>query len=266
MVPLNAGTERRYWTERAEAIGVRPMPDMHGERTVRTLIPVLDSFIGGLRQGSLTLIDSADRMVFDLTNILCVNGVGMLDKDVVWIDGGNSVDPYDIGRICRRFGRDRDEVLGSIQVARAFTAYQLVSLIDERLEDEVERTDAGMVVLSCLPDLFLDKEMRWSESYSLLRRCVETALNLTKKKGLVTLITNLGLMKMMQRKSLKGLFYETADDVIRIERASRALRISLPNRQEWMIYHPVPRYQTTLEEFVTTWEGPCRHTATPWNR
>ncbi|HOQ26788.1 MAG TPA: hypothetical protein PLF76_08615, partial [Methanomassiliicoccaceae archaeon] len=63
------------------------MPDMHGERTVRTLIPVLDSFIGGLRQGSLTLIDSADRMVFDLTNILCVNGVGMLDKDVVWIDG-----------------------------------------------------------------------------------------------------------------------------------------------------------------------------------
>ena len=36
----------------------------------------------------------------------------------------------------------------------------------------------------------------------------------------MTLITNLGLMKMMQRKSLKGLFYETADDAIRIERAS----------------------------------------------
>jgi hypothetical protein len=250
VVPLNVGTDQHYWTEGAEAIDGRSAPSAHGNNVVRTLIPVLDSFIGGLRPNHLTLIDSADRLLFDLTHMLCVNGVGVLNSDVVWIDGGNSVDPYEIGRVCRRFGRDRDEVLDSVRVARAFTAYQLVSLIDERLEDELERTGAGMVVLSCLPDLFLDKELRWSESYSLLRQCVEKTLALTRRKGLVTLITNLGLMKIVQRKSLKNLLYGTADDIIRIERASRALRISLPNRQEWMLYHPVPRYQTTLEEFM----------------
>jgi len=217
---------------------------------VRTLIPSLDAFIGGLRPNHLTLIDSADRMLFDLTHILCVNGVSTLDKDVIWIDGGNSVNPYEIGRICRRFGVDRTEVLDSIRVARAFTAYQLVSLIDERLEAELDRTGAGMVIVSCLPDLFQDKELRWSESYALIRRCVEKVHALTRRDGLVTVVTNLGLMKVLQKKSLKNLLYGTADDIIRIERASRALRISLPNRQEWMLYHPVPNNQTTLEEFV----------------
>ena len=114
----------------------------------------------------------------------------------------------------------------------------------------MKSSGAGMVVISCLPDLFLDKEMRWPESYSLIRQCVETVLDLTRKRGLVTLMTNLGLMKILQRKSLKSLLYGAADDIVRIERAPRALRISLPNRQEWMLYHPLPRCQTTLEEFV----------------
>lgn len=245
------GPEQYHWTAVAEATEAeRAGPSPHDGAVVRTLIPSLDAFIGGLRPNHLTLIDSADRMLFDLTHILCVNGVSTLDKDVIWIDGGNSVNPYEIGRICRRFGVDRTEVLDSIRVARAFTAYQLVSLIDERLEAELDRTGAGMVIVSCLPDLFQDKELRWSESYALIRRCVEKVHALTRRDGLVTVVTNLGLMKVLQKKSLKNLLYGTADDIIRIERASRALRISLPNRQEWMLYHPVPNNQTTLEEFV----------------
>ena len=46
-------------------------------------------------------------------------GVSTLGQDVVWVDGGNSVNPYELGRICRRFGLDRTEVLDSISVARA---------------------------------------------------------------------------------------------------------------------------------------------------
>jgi hypothetical protein len=220
------------------------------EHLVRTSVPTLDAFIRGLRPSNLTLIDSSDRLLFDLTHILCVNGVSTLEQDVVWVDGGNSVNPYELGRICRRFGLDRADVLDSVSVARAFTAYQLVSLIDERLEAEVSRSGAGMVIVSCLPDLFQDKEMRWSESYQLIKRCVERLRDLARERELVALITNYGLMKVLQKKSLKSLLYGTADDIIRIENASRCLRISLPNRQEAMLYHPVPHNQTTLEEFV----------------
>jgi hypothetical protein len=160
------------------------------------------------------------------------------------------VDPYELGRICRRFGLDREEVLDSVRVARAFTAHQLVSLIDERLEDEVRRTGAGTVIVSCLPDMFQDKEMRWSESYQLIRRCVERLRDISRQEGAAALVTNYGLMKILQRKSLKSLLYGTADDIMRIENAAGCLRISLPNRQETMLYHAVPHNQTTLEEFT----------------
>jgi hypothetical protein len=240
------------YTGEADSLAIAPQREltMQGERTVRTSIPTLDAFFGGLRPGNMTLLDSSDRMLFDLTHILCVNGVSSLGQDVVWVDGGNSVNPYELGRICRRFGLDRTEVLDSISVARAFTAYQLVSLIDERLEEEVRRTGAGMVIVSCLPDMFQDKEMRWSESYQLIRRCVERLRDLSRDRGVATLITNYGLMKILQRKSLKNLLYGMADDIVRIENASRCLRITLPNRQETMYYHAVPHNQTTLEEFM----------------
>lgn len=236
-------------TIREDMLTAVPRPEFEGHGTVRTSIPTLDSFFGGLRQGSMTLIDSSDRMVFDLTHILCVNAVSALDRDVVWVDGGNCVDPYELGRICRRFGLDRTEVLDSISVARAFTAYQLVSLIDERLEDEVLRTEAGTIIVSCLPDMFQDKEMKWSESYQLIKRCVEKLHDLS-RRGAAMLVTNYGLMKILQRKSLKSLLYGTADDIVRIENAAGCLRISLPNSQETMLYHAVPHNQTTLEEFM----------------
>jgi hypothetical protein len=237
-------------TRESDGLAIRPHRESDDHATVRTSIPTLDAFFGGLRQECMTLIDSSDRMVFDLTHILCVNGVSTLGRDVVWVDGGNCVDPYELGRICRRFGLDRTEVLDSVNVARAFTAYQLVSLIDERLEDEVLRTGAGMVVVSCLPDMFQDREMRWSESYQLIKRCVERLHDLSRREGTATLVTNYGLTKILQRKSLKNLLYGTADDILRIENASGCLRITLPNRQESMLYHPVPHNQTTLEEFM----------------
>lgn len=234
----------------AGALVMVPRREVLDQGTVHTAIPTLDAFFGGLRQGGMTLIDSSDRMVFDLTHILCVNAVGTLGQDVVWVDGGNCVDPYELGRVCKRFGLDRTEVLGSISVARAFTAYQLVSLIDERLEEEVVRTGAGAVIVSCLPDMFQDREMRWSESYQLITRCVERLHDISRREGTATLVTNYGLMKLLQRKSLKNLLYGTADDIVRIESAAGCLRIVLPNRQESMLYHPVPHNQTTLEEFM----------------
>ncbi len=237
-------------TREADPLAIAPQQEFTDqERVVRTSIPTLDAFFGGLRAGHLALMDSSDRMLFDLTHILCVNGVSTLGQDVVWVDGGNSVNPYELGRICRRFGLDRNEVLDSVMVARAFTAYQLVSLIDECLEAEVERTGAGMIIVSCLPDMFQDREMRWSESFQLIKRCVERLHGLARDRGTVTLMTNHGLGKIAQRRSLKNLLYGMADDIVRIENASRCLRISLPQRQECMYYHPVPHNQTTLEEF-----------------
>ena len=54
-------------TREADSLAIVPLRELttHGERTVRTSIPTLDAFFGGLRPGNVTLLDSSDRMLFD---------------------------------------------------------------------------------------------------------------------------------------------------------------------------------------------------------
>ncbi|HTY46870.1 MAG TPA: hypothetical protein VMB46_04300 [Methanomassiliicoccales archaeon] len=169
---------------------------------------------------------------------------------MVWVDGGNSINPYSLAGICKRFRVNSQEVLNSINVSRAFTAYQYVTLIEDMMEAEVRRTRAGMLVLSCFPDLFLDKDMWWSESLQLMKRCLATIEDVTKRYGLITLVTNFGLSKLLFKKSLRSLVYSSADKVVRIENARSSLRLTLVNDGRTMLYHPVPYYQRTLDEFL----------------
>ncbi len=229
------------------------------ESVISTSIPTLDAFMRGLHPSKMTLIDSADRMVFDLTHIFCVNAIDQLHQEVVWVDGGNSINPYELSRICKRFGVDRENVLDNINVARAFTVYQLVSLIDAMLEEELERTGAQMVIVSCLPDLFQDPDVRWAESFQLMKRCVSKIQSLTKERGLITLITNYGLSKMLAKKSLKNLMYNSADQILRVENARGSLCLNLVNEGRTTLYHSVPHNQMTIEEFreMGYWEEQC---------
>ncbi len=219
-------------------------------RSIDTSIAALDAFIGGFASSQVTLIDSSDRLLFDLVHLLCINQVVGDGREVVWVDGGNSINPYNLAGLCKRQRVNAQEALESINVSRAFTAYQMVTLIDEMLEPELERTGAGMLIVSCFPDLFQDRDVRWSESLQLMQRCISAIQGATKRHDVVTLVTNFGLSKLLFKKSLRSLVYSSADRVLRIESASRAaLRLSLVNEGRSMMYHPVPYYQRTLDEF-----------------
>ena len=124
------------------------------DRSVRTNVPPIDALIGGLKPRTMTLIDSADRLVFDMVNMMSVNAVSQNHDEVIWVDGGNSANPFQLTAVCKRFRLSSDEVLPSVTLSRAFTAYQMSTLIEDMLEKEVERIRTGMVVISCFPDPF----------------------------------------------------------------------------------------------------------------
>ncbi|MGD0816825.1 MAG: hypothetical protein ABR986_00305 [Methanomassiliicoccales archaeon] len=219
------------------------------DRSVRTYVPPIDALIGGLKPRTMTLIDSADRIVFGMVNMMSVNAVSENHDEVIWVDGGNSANPFELTTVCKRFRLSSDEVLSSVTISRAFTAYQMSTLIEDMLEKEVKRIRTGMVVISCFPDLFQDKDMEWSESFQLMRRSMDKLRELTEKHDLVTVITNFGLAKMFYRKGLRPLLYDGVDRVVRIETYGKALRIMLPKENVGTLYRPVPRNQTTLDEF-----------------
>ena len=256
MAKRDAGRNTEQFTEAVEEGGHLLLTDEQEatvqprQRSIDTSITALDSFLEGFGSSEVTLIDSSDRLLFDMVHLLSVNHVLGEGREVVWVDGGNSINPYSLAGICKRLRVDSQEVLDSINVSRAFTAYQYVTLIEEMMEEEVRRTHAGMFVLSCFPDLFLDKDMWWSESQQLMRRCLTKVQDVTKRYGLITLVTNFGLSKLLYKKSLRSMMYSSADRVLRIENTRSALRLTLVNEGRQTLYHPVPYYQRTLDEFL----------------
>ncbi len=232
-------------------------PLMH-ERVLETSVLQLDELIGGFRSGQVTLLDSDSAYSTDLLHLLSVRAISQFDEEVVWIDGGNSIDPYSIGSLCKRLGLDRREILSRINVSRAFTAYQLVTLIDEKLEEHVERCSPAAVVVSSITEMFLDKDMKWMESHQLLRRCLEDISRITKERETISVVTNNAHRQVRPSPKLSMLLYEHADLVVQMRTRRNGMLIRLPGKDRQTLFVPVPWNQYTLDEFGGDADGKDR--------
>ena len=221
------------------------------KRTLHTSLSILDSIIGGFEAGKVSLVDSGSDFVFHLTSILCVRHAFDTGGEVVFVDGGNSVDPYGMASLAKRFGMSRLYVLPRIHVARAFTAHQMATLILDVVDKKIEETGAGLLVLACLPELFLDEDVDYDEAHQLFMRCLKKVREITENRGTVTLITNAGLAKLYRRKRLRRSLYESVDKVVRMQHCRRGLEIVLPEKGLKELYKPVPPNQATIDDFAS---------------
>lgn len=218
-------------------------------RTLLSTMQTLDDLTGGLRSSQVTLLDSDNGYVSTVLHMLCIQAVSQFDEEVVWIDGGNAIDPYAISSMCKRLRLDKREVLSRVNVSRAFTAYQLVSLIDEKLEEQVERSAPSAVIVSSIADMFLDKDMKWMESHQLLRRCLDSISRTTKAHETVTIITNRTQRQLRPSPKLSTLLYEHADQVVQMRAGRNGMLFRLPKEDREAVFSPVPWNQMTLDEF-----------------
>ncbi len=98
-------------------------------------------------------------------------------KRVLFLDGANSADP----RLLERFARERhvpfEQFNRGIQIARAFTCFQLTELI-ARVPKFLADFPAQVVIVTAFPDLYFDEDVRdWNARVAFeqglrnLRRC-----------------------------------------------------------------------------------------------
>ncbi len=99
------------------------------------------------------------------------------DKRVLMLDGANSADPRLIARFARERGVAFSEFSRRIQIARAFTCFQLTELI-RRVPRFVRDFPAEVLIVTALPDLYFDEDVRdwdarvaFEQALAGLRRC-----------------------------------------------------------------------------------------------
>lgn len=80
-------------------------------------------------------------------------------KRVLCLDGANRFDPLLIARLARQRGIEAAEFNRAIRVSRAFTCFQMTELL-VRVPRFIEKFAADALIVTALPDLYLDEDVR----------------------------------------------------------------------------------------------------------
>ena len=233
----------------ATTTALMPIREVVPRPALTTGLQVLDGLLGAFEASRLTFVDSGSDFVFQMQTLLSVRCVAELDADVVFVDGGNSVDPHGLVRLAKRIGLERLDVLPRIRVARAFTCHQMATLVVDRLEEAVAESGARLVILSCLPELYLDEDVSYGEAHQLFLRSLRRIREVTAEHGTITVATNAGLAKLHRRRGIRRALYETADRAIKLQHHRQGVIITRLETGEKGWFRPVPPNQLTLEDF-----------------
>jgi hypothetical protein len=117
-----------------------------------------------------------------------VNTYETFHGDTVFIDGGCTMDPYRIAHYARQKEQQAREVLTHVHVSRAFTVYQLSTLIMEELEQVVQQYQPQTVIINAFPTLYLDPDVSSDEGSTLLKQHLTEIKRITTAYHLVTVV------------------------------------------------------------------------------
>jgi hypothetical protein len=142
----------------------------------------------------------------------------------IFVDGANGFDPYIVSRFARRHSLAPAPLLKRIVVARAFTCYQLFTLIRERLEAMMGSHQNPLAILLGPITTLLDEDVPEQEVNILFRGMLEKLEELS-PKGLPFLLMQPPIPSRSRRGHLLKRLSRWSDVVVRA--ASEGGRLQL---------------------------------------
>jgi hypothetical protein len=192
----------------------------------------LDELVGGFKAGEITFIDGDSDLISIIPNQLCVNTLRAFSSDSVYIDGGMCANPYLIAHYARIMEINEKEALNHVHISRAFTVYQMTTLIQYMLEPLIDRHGAQTLIIGKFPFLYLDSDVKTNEAQTLIRINIEKIRNLTNKYNLVTVFTNLDKKMISKRRNIRKILYDTADEIIKMKQNKDYIYVNAAKKQK----------------------------------
>jgi len=144
----------------------------------------------------------------------------------IFVDGANGFDPYIVSRFARRHSLAPAHLLKEIVVARAFTCYQLFTLIRERLEAMICPHQNPLAILLGPITTLLDEDVPGQEVNLLFRGMLEKLEEL-KPKGLPFLLMQPPVPSRSRRGHLLKRLSRWSDMVVRAVNEGGGLKLVL---------------------------------------
>jgi len=151
----------------------------------------LDKLVGCLDLGSLAVFTGRYARV--ASELLCLRAQlprdeGGLNSSVIFIDGGNSSDPYLLSSYAKQYGVQPEHALKNVVTSRAFTVHQLAGLIMRELPKAIDEYGSKLIVISDLLKLFNDPQMHREEAKRIIGGISGTIKHLC-SRNVLTVVT-----------------------------------------------------------------------------
>ncbi len=141
-----------------------------------------------IRRGESAFVNGPSLLTAKLLHSAVFRSLAVSDGVALWIDGGNSFDPFRITELAERCGYDARKLLSRIRIARAFTAHQMEA-IARSAPKEVLGSRVSILVVSSIAELFTD-DVKWNEGMDLLQSTIANLVKMTENCGIWSLMTS----------------------------------------------------------------------------
>ena len=139
----------------------------------------------------------------------------LAEKRILYLDGANQVSPLLIARFARERGFDPSAFNRLIRVSRAFTCFQLTELI-RRVPKVLATFDPNVLIVTALPDLFFDEDVRDREARASFEHALEGLREIAPLPISVAVFSDATSYKTKRRDFLQRLCKE-ANEVVKVE-------------------------------------------------
>ena len=191
-----------------------------------------------------------------LTSLLCVKSqlptqLGGLQSNVVFIDGGNTFELYQIARLAQLCHLNPKQVLDNIYISRAFTAYQATYLIMHQLKEAIKTYNAKLVIISDIAGFFLDKDIPEVEALRIFSHIATFISNFARENQVIVIATYPPHAESSRNSLLHKQTYAKANVVLSISRTAYDRKITLEKHSYIPLgFAELPNESLTIADFA----------------
>src|ERR1700726_1873799 len=136
-------------------------------------------------------------------------------KQILYLDGANQISPLLLARFARERGLDSSSLNSLIRIARAFTCFQLTELV-RRVPKTLGKFPADVLIVTALPDLYFDEDVRDREARASFEHALEGLRNVAPLSLSIAVFSDATSFKTKRRAFFQRLRTQ-ADHVVKVE-------------------------------------------------
>jgi predicted ATP-dependent serine protease len=161
--------------------------------------------------------------------------LGGLGSNVLYIDGANTFQLYQTTRLAKLCQLNPKRTLDHIYISRTFTAYQMASLILQKLEESVKAINAKLIIISDIAAMFLDKDVEEKEAKRIYNQVINRLTKFAKENSTIVIVTYPPHVKNSRSMYFDALTLGQASVVIKINQTEYEKEIILEKHQTFTL-------------------------------